>query len=86
MTARGFAVGSAMFAVRDIPRHDPHTEHTLDGFRARLHDATDPVVLSAAAAVERAPQDHPLTPELRDIVDAELSRRHLSLAVLAVTR
>lgn len=81
MIAGGFAAGSAMCEMVDVPRHDTRTRRTLDGFRQRLHDGTDQAVLLAAVAVDGLV--HPLADELRDIVDTELSRRDLSLALLA---
>ncbi|HEY9413448.1 MAG TPA: hypothetical protein VIQ30_01710 [Pseudonocardia sp.] len=78
MRAGGFAAGPAL-----IGGHDRHTAHTIAGFRTRLHDATDAAVLDAATMVDHLPARHPLCAELREIVDAELVARHLSLAPLA---
>lgn len=84
MRAGGFAVGSAMFGPREMPRHDPATEGRIEAFRQRIGDYTDAAVLGAAAALDRPfVRQHPLCPEYRAIVDAELDRRHLSLAPLA---
>ena len=76
-----FAAGSALYGPREL--RDPHTTATLAGFRRRLHDGTDAAVLAAAERVEHLPAAHPLCAELRQIVDAELAARHLSLAPLA---
>lgn len=81
MRAGGFSGGSAT-----IPpvRHDDGTARVLAGYKARRHDETDAEVLAAAAALERpAARRHPLCAEFREIVDAELTARHLSLAGLA---
>ena len=83
--AGGFAVGSALFQPREV-RHDRQTARALADFRTRLDKASDAAVLAAADRVEHLPQAHPLAPELRAYVDAELAVRHLSLAPLAVTR
>ena len=82
MRAGGFAVGSAMLVPVEV-RHDAATSRRIAEFRARLDNATDAAVLDAAVMVDRLPAAHPLTPEFRAYVDAELVARHLSLAALA---
>ena len=79
--AGGFAVGSAMYGPVEV--HDRRTEHVIADWRKRLHDGTDAAVLAAANRIEHLPQAHPLCAELRQIVNAELDARHLSLAPLA---
>ncbi|HEY9413243.1 MAG TPA: hypothetical protein VIQ30_00665 [Pseudonocardia sp.] len=70
--------------VATYTRHDAHTRHVLADFTTRLGRATDSVVLDAAAALERPnARRHPLCGELRQIVDKELTARHLSLASIA---
>ena len=61
-------------------RHDAHTRRVIADFTARLSRATDAAVLDAAARIEHLPRRHPMCGELRQIVDAELTARHLSLA------
>lgn len=80
MKAGGFAVGSALFQPREV-RHDRRTARILADYATRLENATDAGVLAAAATV--ANLQHPLAPELAELVDAQLATRHLSLAPLA---
>lgn len=72
-----------MTGTATYTRHDAHTRHVLADFTARLARATDAAVLDAAARIEHLPPRHPMCGELRQIVDAELTARHLSLAPIA---
>lgn len=75
------AIGTAIIGAREV--HDRQTAHRIAAYRQRLDHATDAEVLAAADRIEHLPQAHPLCAELRQIVDAELDARHLSLSPLA---
>lgn len=71
---REFTAGSAMFTC-----HAASTRRRLDGFRARLANATDVQLLAAAYRAETLP-GHGMADEVRSIVDHEVEWRRVTRA------